>query len=43
MNFTLGSFVSWLGKLLLAFAGMVILGFGPRGTHDHIFLSHSSD
>jgi hypothetical protein len=25
------------GKLVLAFASTVILGFGSRGTHDHIF------
>jgi hypothetical protein len=30
-------------KLLLAFASTVVLGLGPRGTHDHIFLSHDSD
>lgn len=30
-------------KLLLAFASIVILGSGPRGTHNHIFfLSHDS-
>jgi hypothetical protein len=31
------------GKLLLAFASTVILGFGSGGTHDHIFQSHDSD
>jgi hypothetical protein len=31
------------GKLLLAFASMVILGSGPCRTHDHIFLPHISD
>jgi hypothetical protein len=30
------------GKLLLDSASTVILGFGTRGTHDHIFLSHDS-
>jgi hypothetical protein len=30
------------GKLLLVFASTVILESGPRGTHDHIFLSHYS-
>jgi hypothetical protein len=31
-----------LGKLLLALASTVILGSEPRGTHDHILLSHDS-
>jgi hypothetical protein len=26
-------------ELLLAFAATVIVGSGPHGTHDHIFLS----
>jgi hypothetical protein len=30
------------GKLPLAFASTVILGFGYRGTLDHIFLSRDS-
>jgi hypothetical protein len=33
---------TWSGNLLLAFASTVILDFGPRGTSDHIFLSHDS-
>jgi hypothetical protein len=31
--------VSVLGKFLLAFASKAVLGFGPHGTHDRIFLS----
>jgi hypothetical protein len=31
------------GKLLMAFASTVILCYRPRGTHDHIFLSHDFD
>jgi hypothetical protein len=31
------------GKLLLALANTVILDSNPRGTHDHILLSHDSD
>jgi hypothetical protein len=34
--------ISAWGKLLLTFASTVILGFGPRGTQDHIFLSPDS-
>jgi hypothetical protein len=29
--------------MLLAFVNTIILGCGPRGTHDHIFLFPESD
>jgi hypothetical protein len=32
----------WSGNLLLVFANTVILGLGPRGTYDNIFLSQDS-
>jgi hypothetical protein len=35
--------VSVSGKLLLTFASTGILGSGPLGTPDHIFLCHDSD
>jgi hypothetical protein len=32
--------ISPWGKLMLAFVSTVIVSFGPRGTHDRIFLSY---
>jgi hypothetical protein len=36
------SLLGWLGKLLLALTGTVILGSKSPGTYDHILLSHDS-